>query len=487
MSGREWVRDWQRGRAWATNAVLCALGVVLVLLARQFVVENDHFVMGFSGVAWWSAWVYVAAVVVVLTQPVNRATVWIVLGFGLALRATVVFAEPFLSSDIYRYVWDGVVQHAHVNPYRYVPGDAALTFLRAPHKEVFDNINRRDYARTIYPPVAQMIFWAVTLASPTVTAMKLAMVGFECVTAAGLLWLLRAMQRPGAEIVLYAWCPLAVWEIGGSGHVDAAVIAFMVLALVFRYREWPVLTGVFLGLAVMTKFYPLVLLPALWMRRRGGLGEWKMPAALVAVVAAGYAVYLSVGKLVVGFLFSYTREEGMDSGARYFALDLAHRVHGWSALPTGAFYGLAAVVLGALSWWGWKVSVVGEGLGAELPGEARGENEEAAWLKVAMGLAWAMMLLFSPHYPWYVLWLIPLLVLKPNLPLLVYLMGLFYLLTTPLGDGTAGRMLLLNEILYGAVAVAAVVGWGMKRWEGWRWFVVREHGGGAGQRGGSVL
>ncbi|MES2392680.1 MAG: glycosyltransferase family 87 protein [Acidobacteriota bacterium] len=463
------------GRAWMTNVALCALGAVMVMLARQFVAEHARFEIGFSGVAGWSAWVYVAAVMVVMTQPVNRWTAWIVVGIAVALRLAVVRAEPFLSSDIYRYVWDGVVQHAGVNPYRYVPGDAALSYLRGPHQVVFDNINRRDYARTIYPPVAQMIYWCVTLLSPTVTAMKVAMVGFEGVTVAGLMWLLRAMKRPVAEVLLYAWCPLAVWEVGGSGHVDAAVMAFVVVALVFRYREWPVLTGVFLGLAVMTKFYPLVLLPALWMRREGKLGEWRMPAAMIAVVAAGYAVYASAGKLVAGFLFDYTKEEGIDSGSRFFALDAVHRVPGLSGVPTGAFYLLAAVVMGGLSWWGWKVSVVGglRVVWAHSSAKVRRMNGAPEWLKVAMGLAGALMLLFSPHYPWYVLWLVPFFVLTPSLWLLVYLMGMFYLLTTPLGDGTSARMFVLNEILYGAVGVAAVVGWAMGRWDLWRWVDLR--------------
>jgi alpha-1,6-mannosyltransferase len=117
---------------------------------------------------------------VVLTQPVNRATWGMVLGFAVALQMMTLFADPFQSSDIYRYVWDGVVQHAHVNPYRYVPGDAALAFLRAPdNQDIYDNINRRDYAVTIYPPVAQMIYWLVTWFSPTVQAMKAAMVGLS--------------------------------------------------------------------------------------------------------------------------------------------------------------------------------------------------------------------------------------------------------------------------------------------------------------------
>jgi hypothetical protein len=68
-------------------------------------------------------------------------------------------------------------------------------------------------------------------------------------------------------------------------------------------------------------------------------------------------------------------------------------------------------------------------------------------------LGFAMMLLFSPHYPWYIVWLIPFFALLPNLPLLTYLMMFFYMFTTALADGTAPKMFVLNEILYGAVAV----------------------------------
>ena len=105
--------------------------------------------------------------------------------------------------------------------------------------------------------------------------------------------------------MLYAWCPLLVWEIGSSGHLDSAAMAFIALALLARYRRQPILTGFFLGLAIMTKFYPLVLIPALYRR-----DDYKMPATLVAVIALGYACYSSVGIRVFGFLGSYVQEEG---------------------------------------------------------------------------------------------------------------------------------------------------------------------------------
>ena len=457
MNLRDRMTETHPARAWLTNAILCALGVGLLLMAKQFVSESDHFTIGFSGVSGWSAWMYVASVLVIVTQPFNRATLWIVLGFAVAFRLMTLFADPFLSSDIYRYVWDGIVQHAHVNPYRYVPGDPALAYLRKPNQDVFDMINRRDYARTIYPPVAQMIYAAVTFFSPTMQAMKVAMFGFECVTVAALMAMLRLMQRPMVEVLLYAWCPLLVWEIGGSGHVDAAVFCLVTLALLFRWREKPLLTGLFLGLAVMTKFYPLVLFPALYKR-----GDWKMPATLAAVVVAGYAAYSSVGKLVFGFLGGYSKEEGLDTGTRYFLLELVQRVRGLEHLPVAAYMVFCAAVLGAISWWCWKYATV------ELATQTADLTPK--FVKGAMLLGFAMMLLFSPHYPWYIVWLIPMFALTRNLPLLTYLMVVFYMFTTPLADGQAGTMFELNKILYGAVAVSVVIYLLLRRWGWWRSF-----------------
>ncbi len=96
------------------------------------------------------------------------------------------------------------------------------------------------------------------------------------------------------------------------------------------------------------------------------------------------------------------------------------------------------------------------------------------FLRVALAFAFALMLLFSPHYPWYIVWLIPFFTLVPNLPVLVYLMMFFYLFTTPLADGTIPNMFIVNKILYGAVLVAWFVSLAMKRWPMVRWFVSSE-------------
>ena len=461
---------WREGAPWLTNGALCLLGFALVCLARQFGFEIQGFRLGFEDVALLSALTYLAAVLIVRTQPVNGATLGIVIGFAVAMHAMTYLQDPVLSSDIYRYVWDGMVQHHGISPYRYVPGDPVLAWLRAPNQEVFDNINRRDYARTIYPPVAQMVYWVAAWFLPSVEAMKLLMLGFEGLAAWAAARLLRAWGRPAAEVLLLAWCPLLVWEIGDAGHVDAVVIGFVTVALLFRWRRQPWVTGFLLGCAVMTKFYPLVLLPALWQRR-----DWRMPAAVVAVVAVGYALYARVGWLVFGFLGGYQKEEGMESGTRYFPLEFARTRLGMGRLPNGAYYLVCAAVMGAIAWWCWQRATVDRLDGGSVgrpslaDSEAVGEDGVSrgglvpAFVRGAGALALAMMLLFSPHYPWYVIWLVPFMALAPYLPMYTYVLGLWFGLTTGLA-APGPKMFLMNERLYVAVALSFGVDWLLRRW-----------------------
>ncbi len=433
--------SWRDLRPWHTNAALLLLGLGMIAYTRQLVSEYDHYTIGFSGCSAAHLILYAGAVLIFLLKPSNtdRFTFPIILAVAIACRLVVLFPDPELSSDVYRYAWDGVVQHAHISPYRYVPGNPALTFLRAPNYDLFNNMNRRDYAHTIYPPVAQILFYLITWISPTVTFMKMAMVLFEGLTMIGLVHLLRHFGFRREWTLLYAWFPMLIWEIGSSGHLDSVVITFLVFALLFRYRRQPVLTGLLLGLAVLTKFYPLVLFPALYQR-----GDWKMPATMAALAAFTYSLYLSAGRLVFGFLGGYVQEEGMATGSRYFLLEFAQHLPGLHTLSNTAYVVFAGLILLMLTAWAWRTA-------------CPPESPRAAFLPPALGLGFALMLLFSPHYPWYVAWLVPFFVLMPSLTLFTYIGGLFYLCTTSIAVGSGPKQYLLNQILYSAVAIALMI------------------------------
>jgi alpha-1,6-mannosyltransferase len=422
-------------QAWLTNSALAVLGLLLVGLCRQGVYEIHHFVIGFGLVAMYQALLYLVAVWVVLNRPVNRWTFVIILACAAGCRLICLFSPPFLSTDIFRYVWDGRVQAAGINPYRYIPADPHLAFLR--DLDIYPHINRRNYAHTVYPPGAQMLFLLITRIGTSVRWMKTGMVGLEALTIWALVKLLTALGLRREQVLIYAWHPLLLWEVASSGHVDGAALPLIALALLFYVRHKPAATGIALAAATLVKLYPIALFPALY--RRSDWRNWKMPAVVVGVVAAAYACYLSVGWHVLGFLPEYAIEEGLESGSRYFLLTLARRGLHWEALPTAAFYGFAALLLLGLAVWAWVTS----------------EVSPLAAIRCCFVIATVFMLLFSSHYPWYYLWLLPFLSLISYVPMLYFTTACFYLYTTQLAN-PGPAMYYMFEWLYGTTALLAL-------------------------------
>ena len=96
-----------------------------------------------------------------------------------------------------------------------------LAFLR--DEAVYPHINRADYAHTLYPPAAQAIFALAAVVTPGVFGMKVMMAAFDALAIVALIVLLRIAGRDPAELLIYAWLPLPVWEFAGNAHIDGAV------------------------------------------------------------------------------------------------------------------------------------------------------------------------------------------------------------------------------------------------------------------------
>ena len=466
--------------------LLGLLGCGLALLALTAIglyVQRADDLAAFVAVALAQGGVYLLALGLTRRCTASRRGLAVILGTAAVLRIVVLAAPPVLSSDIYRYIWDGRVLAAGINPYRYIPTDPHLAALR--DTEIFPQINRSNYAPTIYPPAAEAIFFAVTRISATVVAMKAAMVLFEAVAVLLLLQLLAAAGLPAIRIVVYAWHPLPIWEFAGSGHIDAAIIAFVALALWSRIRtdpsalsfrgrrsrnpEGPIrsdavfmssgfgarrgpgmtasdgaIAGLALALGALVKFYPSVLFPALWRR------EWRMTAIFAAVLVLAYVPFLGVGWGVFGFLPGYLAEEGFTRGGVGFYL--------WSAakavLPLGglsdiAYIAAAASVLGFL---GVYLGLRNGARGGELSGSAL--------------LGGAFVVLLSPHYPWYFAWLIVFACLIPSVALLWLTLTSFLLYLVPVGSQLvqSRHRFFVESVLYAPfLALVAIDLWRRRR------------------------
>lgn len=359
--------------------------------------------------------VYLLAVRLVMGNALPARAVWIVLAVGLLARGMLLPAPPFLSSDIYRYVWDGRVQQHGINPYRYVPADPALSGLR--DTSIFPLVNRATYARTIYPPVAQMLFAVVGRISGSLLAMKVAMVGLELTGLYCMMRLLVMAGLPRERILIQAWNPLVIWSFACDGHVDGAAIGLIGLALLARSQRRAGLAGGVLAAAALVKFLPLALAPAF----ARGVPLWRPALAGLVVVVVGYACYASAGGYVLGFLPGYSSEEGLAGGNGFWLLaGLAHLGHlpPWSGT---AYIGVVAAGLVLLGLWiAW---------GTQRLQESRGSAGDVGLLcRNAAILAAAVTVAISPHYSWYFAWLALPCVVAP-IPAVIWLSSAPVLLT----------------------------------------------------------
>ena len=379
-----------------------ALGIGSIGLKSRFVV-----------IAGVSAAVYLLAVLLVTQRTGTRRGVWVVLLVAVALRLPLIMSPPFLSTDIYRYVWDGRVQADGVNPYRYLPADPALTPLR--DDLIFPRIARAEYARTIYPPAAQLVFGAVGFVWPGVTAVKATMVGFEALAVFCLLRLLAAAKLPGEHVLIYAWNPLPIWAFAGNGHVDAVAIGLLAAALLLRVLRRDSWAGFALGLAIATKFLPAVVAPVLWRRRAG----WRTALVTVVTVAALYAIYSSVGTRMFGYLGGYGSEEGYDSGQGFWLLAGLSRVVALPEWAAALYEAAAVVVLGACAAWFAFV---------------RRPDDPVAICRAAGSMMALLIFVISPHYPWYFAWLAVPCVLAPSPAVLWMATGSILLYLDTFGD-----------------------------------------------------
>jgi hypothetical protein len=353
--------------------------------------------------------------------------------FAALFRLSILFSPPYLSDDIYRYIWDGRVQAAGINPYRYIPADEFLVKLR--DDKIYPNINRRDYARTMYPPVAEVAFLLITRFSESVTWMKAVMVGCEAITVWALIQLLVSFGFARQRVLIYAWHPLIVWEFAGSGHIDALAITFIAVAALGHRKRAETLTGFLLACATCVKLFPAILFPAFYRR-----WDWKMPLVLVGTILITYLPYLSVGPIgVLGFLPGYASERGMVNGDQFFLLNVVRRLFS-ADVPASAFLIFAVVVLSALSLWMMR----------------NHRDNDGRFIRSMLVMASAFMVLLAPHFAWYFTWLALFLCFIPSVPVFYLTAASFLLYLTWIND-TADRVFMLKALIFAPFLILGVL------------------------------
>jgi len=322
----------------------------------------------------------------------SRREIFIVLFFAFLFRLTLVPLVPVLSSDIYRYLWEGKVQvAAGMNPYVHPPQDDRLASMR--DTEIYPRINRKE-SPTIYPAGAQLFFAAVYGAgiySPQ--GFKALALAADAATVFLLLLILKHLGLPASRILVYAWNPLLIYELFHSGHLEAFMMPLAVCFIYLLLRERAIGAGTVLGLAAAVKLVPVFLLAAV---PRGQRLRVLFP--FTAVLALAYSFYASAGTKILGFLPTYFSDpyEIFNLGIIQRAVLSLAKI--WSLPPPSIrliFFVLLFVILAATA-------------------RSSAASQERSVEKIYIILSAYLLLIYPAFHPWYFCALIPILCVIPS-------------------------------------------------------------------------
>jgi hypothetical protein len=296
--------------------------------------------------------------------------------FAIAYRLILLPSVPIQEIDFFRYLWDGQLVVHGFNPYHFSPaqldrwsgtappgsdlfGQGELSRVSETVATIFQRVHHREVP-TVYPPAAQWVFAGAAALTPSnasiwthVLVLKVGFVAFDLGTMLVLVGLLRRLQMPAIWCLAYGWCPLAIKEVANSGHLDVIAVFFTTLALYLlvgtptdpsKYRGPALATalaaGLALGIAVLAKSYPVILLPAVvafLLARLGGRALLVL-GVFAATVILGYLPFLDLFSSPVpaaaNARASINADLGEDMSALPLPLPTPQPSHPWTGLVT---------------------------------------------------------------------------------------------------------------------------------------------------------
>ncbi|MDX1314530.1 MAG: mannosyltransferase [Eudoraea sp.] len=226
----------------------------------------------------------------------------LLLAAGLLFRVIFLWAEPNLSQDFYRFIWDGQLWLQGINPYLFTPDELiAAGSTQIPNAELLHEgmgaLSARHYSN--YPPLNQLFFalaafWGGKSIMGTVIATRLVLIFADI----GIFYfgkkLLLILNRSPHLIFWYFLNPLVIIELTGNLHYEGLMLFFFIWAMyLLAINRW-IAAALLLGASISVKLIPLLFLP-LFLRNIG----WLKSIAFYALV------FLTIGITLIPF---YTAE-----------------------------------------------------------------------------------------------------------------------------------------------------------------------------------
>lgn len=342
----------------------------------------------------------------------------LVLISGLIARVILLFSEPALENDYQRYLWDGAVTAHGFNPYQHTPksvidGGSAhpLAAVAEEAGPVLPRINHRELT-TIYPPVTQTAFALAYYIEPfSLLAWRGVLLAADSATLGLLLLLLSVLNRSPLWSALYWWNPVVLKEFFNSAHMDGLILPFVLGALYLAIKKRPIWATTSLAFGIGVKIWPVLLLPLIWRAAITNTRQfWLCVTLFTTLMVLWLAPYVAAGFTESSGTAAYVQRWTINSplfttlrgGMRWViaTLGFPDQAKDLGSLITRALMALTAGIIAL------KMAV-------------RPITTPQDMMGRALIIVAALVFLAPAIYPWYTLWMAPLLVLTPHLGLLL--------------------------------------------------------------------
>ncbi|WP_350335364.1 glycosyltransferase 87 family protein [Coralliovum pocilloporae] len=371
---------------------------------------NALFLLPAIGIA--AGLAYLVMCMALLGEEIKTRVFWTAILAGCLCRAILFFTDPVAEADFFRYLWDGASVANGLSPYGFSPDDVLSGTAGPDHHALITSEDARNWLTqvtypdlpTIYPIITQLFFGLSQAMTPwSLAGWKLVLLAVDGAT----LWLLfRTLQQqdlPTSLVLIYWLNPILLRYGHASLHMDGLVMLGLAAMLYCfsRYRLWQATAS--LSLAIGVKLWPILLVPLLLQYQKFSIRQRLLACSLAGSISVAFVAIMVLGGSSLQVFASEWQRNDAVFGTLVLFLDHFISDSSTAALDSNRlarlFSGLMIMVL----------------LCFQLRKPWHTESQIAS---IATIVTAALFLLAPTGYPWYFLWLLPFLTIRPQIALL---------------------------------------------------------------------
>lgn len=322
----------------------------------------------------------------------------LILVAAVSFRILLIPVDGYTSNDVDRYLFDGFIAASGLDPYSVSHDADQLATVVAQWNPPPEHLK---YV-TLYPPLAISLYaFAASFGPDTAKLVWSSMIAFASILTLVFCVLSLKQINKIHHTALVALSPILLLEAGIGVHVDTFSALFIAISVYCCVTKKYTLVGIAIGLGTLVKLLPLVLMGPIFLYLRGWKNKTAVVLGFLTCVVGGYAMAFAIGWIPFGSTGVFF--EKFRFGSPLFTL-LEHYL-----ASTQLFYAVLGLMLSAYA----ALAVFSVKAG-------QSQNNER--LFVALQLSLSIPLLLGPIvYPWYLMSLVPVVIMAPRVWLLMWM------------------------------------------------------------------